>query len=104
MAATFSELVQYSDYNIAFLDLEQGGIEALAIDVGVADYQIASRGDGFIKLDEKLATEQYGIGFKLGNVELKDQVEATLLEMAEDGTFTTIADKYGLTDSVCLGK
>ena len=25
-------------------------------------------------------------------------------EMAEDGTFTTIADKYGLTDSVCLGK
>ncbi len=104
LAATFSELVQYSDYNIAFLDLEQGGIEALAIDVGVADYQIASRGDGFIKLDEKLATEQYGIGFKLGNVELKDQVEATLLEMAEDGTFTTIADKYGLTDSVCLGK
>lgn len=104
LTATFAELIQYSDYNIAFLDLEQGGIEALAIDVGVADYQIASRGDGFVKLDEKLATEQYGIGFKLGNVELKDQVEATLLEMAGDGTFTTIADKYGLTDSVCLGK
>ena len=55
-------------------------------------------------LDEKLATEQYGIGLKLGNTELKDQVEATLLEMAEDGTFMEIAKKYGLEDSVCLGK
>ncbi|MFV3037789.1 ABC transporter substrate-binding protein, partial [Klebsiella pneumoniae] len=72
--------------------------------IGVADYQIASRGEGFVKLDEKLATEQYGIGFKLGNEELKDQVEASLLEMAEDGTFMEIAGKYGLEDCVCLGK
>jgi polar amino acid transport system substrate-binding protein len=104
LAATFAELTQYSDYNTAFMDLEQGAIDALAIDIGVADYQIASRGEGYVKLDEKLATEQYGIGFLLGNEELKDEVEETLLEMAEDGTFTTIAEKYGLTDSVCLGK
>lgn len=102
--ATFAELIQYADYNMAFMDLEQGAIDAVAIDVGVADYQIASRGDGFVKLDEKLATEKYGIGFKLGNEELKDQVESTLLKMAEDGTFMTIAEKYGLADSVCLGK
>ena len=57
-----------------------------------------------IQLDEKLATEQYGIGFLLGNEELKDQVEGTLLEMVDDGTFATIAEKYGLSDSVCLGK
>lgn len=104
LAATFTELTQYSDYNTAFMDLEQGAIDALAIDIGVADYQIASRGEGYVKLDEKLATEQYGIGFLLGNEELKDQVESTLLEMAEDGTVDSIAEKYGLTDSVCLGK
>ncbi len=104
LAATFAELTQYSDYNTAFMDLEQGAIDALAIDIGVADYQIASRGDGYVKLEEKLATEQYGIGFLLGNEKLKDQVEATLLEMADDGTFAQIAEKYGLTDCVCLGK
>lgn len=104
LAATFAELTQYSDYNTAFMDLEQGAIDALAIDIGVADYQIASRGEGFVKLDEKLATEQYGIGFLLGNDELKDQVEATLLEMAQDGKFMEIAKEYGLEDSVCLGK
>lgn len=104
LAATFADLTQYSDYNTAFMDLEQGAIDALAIDVGVADYQIVSRGDGFVKLSENLASEQYGIGFLLGNDELKDQVETTLLEMADDGTFAEIAEKYGLTDSVCLGK
>ena len=107
LAATFAQLQQYSDYNVAFMDLEQGAIEALAIDIGVANYQISSRGDAFVILDEQLASEQYGIGFKLGNEELKNQVETTLLEMVEDGTFMKIAENYsdfGLTDSVCLGK
>lgn len=58
-------------------------------------------------LEEALASEQYGIGFKLGNEDLKNQVEKTLMEMVDDGTFMEIAEKYadfGLTDSVCLGK
>mgnify|MGYP000376265668 FL=1 len=104
LAATFAEMNQYADYNTGFMDLEAGAIDALAVDIGVANYQIASRGDGYVIMDEKLATEQYGIGFLLGNEELKDQVEKTLLEMADDGTFTKIAEKYDLTDSVCLGK
>lgn len=107
LAAGFADLQQYGDYNVAFMDLEQGAIDALAIDIGVAKYQVGSRGGGFIILEEQLASEQYGIGFKLGNDALKDKVEATLLEMAEDGTFMQIAEKYsdfGLSDSVCLGK
>ncbi len=104
LAATFAELNQYADYNTGFMDLEAGAIDALAIDIGVADYQIKSRGEGYLIMDERLATEQYGIGFLLGNDELKDQVETTLLEMAEDGKFMEIAEKYGLEGSVCLGK
>ncbi len=107
LTATFADLQQYGDYNVAFMDLEQGAIDALAIDVGVANYQISSRGDAFVMLDEALASEQYGIGFKLGNEGLKNQVEKTLMEMVDDGTFMEIAEKYadfGLMDSVCLGK
>ena len=104
LASSFDELKQYADYNTGFMDLEAGAIDAIAIDIGVADYQIASRGEGYIKLDEKLATEQYAIGFLLGNNELKDQVESTVLEMAQDGKFMEIAEKYGLEGSVCLGK
>ena len=104
LAATFGDMIQYADYNTAFMDLEAGATDAVAIDKGVADYQIKERGDGYVILDEKLATEQYGIGFLKGNDSLKDEVEAVLLEMVADGTFMTIAEKYELTDSVCLGK
>ncbi len=104
LSATFAELKQYQDYNTGFMDLEAGAIDALAVDIGVANYQIESRGDGYVVMEEKLATEQYGIGFLLGNDELKNQVETTLLEMAQDGKFMEIAEKYGLQDSVCLGK
>ncbi len=107
LAASFADLIQYSDYNMGFMDLESGAIDALAIDIGVANYQISSRGDKYAVLDENLSTEQYGIGFLKGNEELKDQVESTLMEMVDDGTFAKIAEDYkdfGLVDSVCLGK
>ena len=70
----------------------------------MASYQIESRGGGFRLLDEKLSTEQYGIGFKKGNEELRDQVQKTLKEMAADGKFDEIAEKWGVADAVCLEK
>lgn len=105
---SFKELIEYADYNTAFMDLEQGAVDAVAIDIGVAQYQIASRKEGaFMMLEgeeNKLATEQYGVGFLLGNEDLRDKVQETLNAMAEDGTFAKIAEDWGLTDSVCLGK
>ena len=86
------------------MDLEAGALDAVAMDIGVANYQIASRGDSYVILDEKLSTEQYAVGFKLGNEELRDTVNKTLLEMVDDGTFMKIADEWGVADTVCLGK
>ena len=107
LADTFASLNQYGDYNTAFMDLEAGAIDALAIDIGVASYQISSRDGGYLMHEEQLSTEQYAIGFKKGNTQLKDTVEGVLLEMAEDGTVKKLAEKYadyGLLDSLCLGK
>ena len=104
LAATFASLTQYGDYNTGFMELESGVIDALAMDIGVAQYQIDARGDEFVMLEEKLATEQYAVGFKLGNTELRDKVEKTLLEMAEDGTVLEIAKEWGLEDQLCIGK
>lgn len=81
LAASFASLEQVADYNTAFMELESGVVDAIAVDIGVAQYQLTSRGDTFRKLDEPLSTEQYAIGFKLGNTELRDQVQATLDEM-----------------------
>jgi len=99
---SFASLIEYADYNTAFLDFAGGAIEAVAMDIGVANYQIESRDGEFVILDEKLATEQYGVGFLKGNDELKNEVEATLMEMVKDGTFAKIAEEWGLSDAVCL--
>lgn len=101
---SFGSLTEYADYNTAFMDLEAGALDAVAMDIGVADYQIESRGDAYVMLEQYLATEQYGVGFLLGKTELRDTVEKTLQEMAADGTFMEIATQWGLEDCVCLGK
>lgn len=105
LTASFADLVEYADYNTAFMDLEAGAIEALAIDIGVASYQIESRGDGYVMLEEPLSTEQYGIGFLKGNDALKDTVESSLMELYEEGVVEKTAAEYGIDSSmICLGK
>ena len=102
LAETFKELQQVGDYNSAFMNLESGAVNAICMDIGVANYEIASRGDKFVMLEDRLSSEEYGIGFKLGNTELRDKVQATLLDMLADGTFEEIAEKWGLEESICL--
>lgn len=107
LAASFASLEQTGDYNSAFMNLEAGSIDAIAVDIGVAQYQLASRGDVFAMLEEPLSTEQYGVGFRLGDTELRDQVQETLYEMLEDGNFDAIVanyKEYNLDQMVCLGK
>ena len=101
---TFADLMEVPDYNTAFMNLEAGAVDAIAMDIGVAKYQLESRGDAYVILDDVLAAEEYGVGFKLGNTELRDAVQNTLNDMAADGTFTKIAEKWELEDSVVLGK
>jgi len=104
IADTFKELLPVPDYNTAFMNLESGAVNAVAMDIGVAQYNIDQRGGGFVILDEQLASEQYGVGFKLGNTELRDTVQETLYAMLDDGTFAEIAEEWGLSSSVCLSK
>lgn len=104
LAADLKELQQVADYNSAFMNLESGMADAIAMDIGVAAYQLSTRDDEFLMLSERLSSEEYGIGFKKGNTELRDQVQKTLLVMLEDGSFGTIAKNWGLEESACLSE
>lgn len=104
LCQSFAELQQVSDYNSAFMNLESGMVDAICMDIGVAQFQVESRGDDYVILEERVSSEAYGVGFKLGNKELRDQVQETLKEMEEDGTFASIAEEWGLSDCICLEK
>ena len=102
LTATFKELLTTADYNTAFMDLEQGAVDAIAMDV--AGYQIQQRNADFKILDDSLSEEEYGVGFKKGNTELRDKVQSTLEEMAEDGTLQEVSEKWFSKDVTTVGK
>lgn len=102
LVASLKDLQQVADYNFAFMNLESGMVDAIAMDIGVAAYQLDKKSDTLVMLEERISSEEYGIGFKKGNTELRDKVQTTLLEMLYDGTYEAIAEKWGLEDSICL--
>ena len=104
LANTFGQLLTTPDYNTAFMDLEQGAVDAVAMDVIVAGYQIKQRNADFKILDDSLSEEEYGVGFKKGNTELRDKVQEALEEMAADGTLAKISDEWFGEDVTTIGK
>ena len=104
LMASFAQLLSVGEYNTAFMDLESGAVDAVAIDIGVAQFQIEGKEDQYQILDETISSEQYAVGFFLGNTALRDEVQSTLLEMVEDGTFAEISNQYFGYDVCTLGK
>ena len=86
------------------MELESGAVDAIVMDEIVARYQIQTSGKNFKVLDESVASETYGVGFDLGNTELRDQVQKTLEDMASDGTMAKISNEWFGTDVTIIGK
>ena len=103
LADSFGSLTQVPDYESALMELEAGSADAVAMDEGVALTKQAQN-DNIVILDDVISQEQYGIAFKQGNDELRDQVWSTLLEMEKDGTVDKIAAKYPSinTANICI--
>lgn len=92
---TFASLTEIREYDTAFMDLDSDVCDAVVADIGLANYHVnKNNSDKFNILDESLSEEQYGVGFKKGNTDLRDQVQKTLDEMFKDGTVDKIAQKY----------
>jgi len=95
LSGTFGKLQTVADFNTGFMDLEMGGVDALAMNSVVANYQITKRGgEGFKVLDKPVSSEEYAVGFKLGNTMLRDEVQTALEEMKADGTLKSISEKW----------
>lgn len=103
LTASFGSLTENPDYNTAFMNIDSGAADAVAVDIGVAKYQLAQREEGkYVILEEPIQSEQYGIGFKLGNEELRDTVWAEVLKLYEEGKVTELAEKYEVADMLCI--
>lgn len=101
---SFGDYIKAENYNVALMDLEAGAVDAVAMDLIVAEYQIKMRGPIFTILEETLAEEEYGVGFLLGNTELRDKVQKVLEDMAKDGKMAEISEKWFGKDITTIGK
>lgn len=102
---SIKEVVEFKDNLTALMDLEIGGVDAVVMDLLVANDNIARSGKGIFKiLEEGLSNEEYGIGFRKGDYALRDAVQNALNDMAADGTLAEIAIKWFGADITVVGK
>ena len=102
--ASLGEVVPFDENLTALMDLNQGGLDMVLVDVIVANYYMAVNDYPFTVLDESLAPEEYGIGFRRGDTALCNKVNELLLDMREDGTLAKISEEWFGKDITIIGE
>jgi len=93
-AKSVGNTVMFKDNITALNDLDIGGVDGVVMDSVVANYSIAQTKKPFVVIDESLANEGYGIGFRKNEPELRDAVWKILQDMQKDGTVEAIGKKW----------
>lgn len=101
--STIKEVVEFKDNLTALMDLEIKGVDAVLLDIGVAQ-QAIKEGRAFVIVSEAVASEQYGVGFRKGDVKLRDAVQKALEDMVKDGTMEALDQKWFGESKSVIGK
>ena len=89
------EVKKYSYFVSAFMDLENGRIDAVVGDEIVGRYYMSKHPDTIDAVDVAVGpVSQFGIAFAKDNQKLRDDVQKVLNEMVKDGTVAKISEKW----------
>ena len=91
------EIIGYTDYLTALMDLETGNVDAVYMSRITGSYIMNSQNKDFRTFDaEGIGEESKGmvIAFKKGNTELKDKVENAIAELKAEGKVKEISEKW----------
>lgn len=92
---SFKEFKTYGDYVSAFMDLENGRIDALVCDEIVGRYAMSKQGEKFEALDVTIGpVSQFGIAFRKDDTALRDKVQGVFDEMIKDGAAKKISEQW----------
>lgn len=79
----------------AFMELKAGGCAGVVNDRPVNLYYLkTTASEGVIEMSEMITAEQYGIGVKKGNAEMKKIIDDGLKKIRESGEFSKIHQKW----------
>lgn len=89
------EVKKYSDFVSAFMDLENGRIDAVVGDEITGRYYMSKHPDSLDAVDVAIGeVSTFGIGFAKNNQQLRDEVQKVLNDMKADGTLAKISQKW----------
>lgn len=101
LKTSFKEFKTYGDYVSAFMDLENGRIDALVCDEIVGRYAMSKQGDKFQALDVTVGpVTQFGIAFRKDDTDLRNKVQGVFDEMVKDGAASKISQEWFQADLI----
>ena len=92
--SNLKEMVQFSTISEALMALNSGSIDAIVADEIFARYAVSKDAASYRVADDVFGSENYGIGFRLSDVALRDKVDEIIDGMAQDGSGSTISQKW----------
>lgn len=99
LKASMKEVKYYPDYINAFMDLENGRLDAVVGDEIIGRYYISKHPDEIQAIDTVIGTvSQFGIAFRKDDQKLRDEVQKVFDEMKADGTVAKISEKWFAKD------
>ena len=99
LKASMKEVKYYPDFINAFMDLENGRIDAVVGDEIIGRYYISKHPDKIAAVDTVIGeVSQFGFAFRKDNKELRDKVQKVFDEMKADGTVAKVSEKWFAKD------
>lgn len=99
LKASMKEVKYYPDYINAFMDLENGRLDAVVGDEIIGRYYISKHPDEIQAIDTVIGNvSQFGIAFRKDDQKLRDEVQKVFDEMKADGTVAKISEKWFAKD------
>ena len=88
--------VQYDTFDKALNDLQVGRVNAVLIDSDYARYYVAHESSPaeFKVIKTGYGQDAYGIGFRKGDVPLRENVNGVINDFKKDGTLDKISQRY----------
>lgn len=89
------DVKKYTDYISAFMDLENGRLDAIVADEITGRYYMSKHPEKLAALEIVVGTvSDFGIGFRKEDTELRAEVQKVMDEMKADGTLAKISEKW----------
>ena len=102
---SLKEFRTYGSFKTAFRDLESGVIDVLIVDEIAGRYHMSKVPNKFKALEITIGSAtSIGIGFRMNDIALRDEVQDALNQMIKDGTAKKISEKWFQADLIKSSK